>query len=315
MDEKNLQEISFTLPGLIGRGISAPTMIENLHFVQESKRLAASHDWLYHCTTSDALINMIKSKEMWLSNLKVVNDQEEVGRIDLPEYEKRYFVACFSYSPDVPPEHWDEYGNRTNGVLWAVKRSYFQHALFLLDAENKHMEPDIFHVYNDMQEATKHCVKLQNTQNRLSNPYYMFGFGFYQVIYDDNLKRTISGDSVIHLDGVDIPGRSVSPDIPGIVKSTHGLCQRFGREAYEKDWTTEKEVRLKVSVQQLSEEKNGNAIHDGMIHDLWFKRAAVPFANDAFQSIRIRFSPDFDEPEEFKRQLSALLPNTTIEIF
>lgn len=315
MVENNLEEVSFTLPGLVGRGISAPTMMDNIRFVEESKRKAATHDWLYHCTTAEAFFSMIKSREMWLSNLKLVNDQEEVGRIDLPEYEKRYFVGCFTYDPDIPAEHWDEYGKRADGILWAVKRSYFKHEVYLMSSDNKHMESDLFQVHTNMEAAFKHSYELQQTKNKLSNPYYMLGYGFYQVVYDDELKKTIHGDSVMHLDGGDVKGSSVSPDIPGIIKSTHGLCQRFGREPYEKDWTTEKEVRLKVSVQQLSEEKNGNEQHDGMIQNIWFRKVAVPFANDAFQKVRIRLSPDFDDQEAFMNRLRQELPDSEIEVF
>ena len=315
MAKDNLQKVSFTLPGVIGRGISAPTMMDNIHFVEESKQKAATHEWLYHCTTANALLSILNNREIWLSNLKVVNDQEEVEKIDLPEYEKRFFVGCFTYDPNIPDEHWDEYGTDKNGILWAVKSSFFKREVYLLDGQNKHMEGDLFRVHTDMHTAIQYCIEIQNNQNRLLNPYYMFGFGLYQIIYDDELKKTIHGDAVMHLAGGDVLGCSVSPDIPGIIKSTHGLCQRPGRESYRKDWTTEKEVRLKVSVQQLEEDINGNKEHDKMIHKFWFKRAAVPLSENALHCIKIRFSPNFDDKKAFLDELHSNFPDSKIKVF
>ena len=57
-------EISFTLPGLQGPGISAQGMMDNIDFVAKSKGLAITHKWMYHCTNADAFISMIQSKEM-----------------------------------------------------------------------------------------------------------------------------------------------------------------------------------------------------------------------------------------------------------
>ncbi len=63
-------------------------------------------------------------------------------------------------------------------------------------------------------------------------------------------------------------GRSLTPSVAGIVKPTKGMCQRWEKEPYEKDWSTEKEVRLKVGIQQLDIFKNG--------HDLKKIQALLP---------------------------------------
>ena len=69
--------------------------LNNLNFIRESKRLAEEHEWLYHCTTDVALISILKNKELWLSNLKLVNDAEEADRVDVPEYERTYLYMLF----------------------------------------------------------------------------------------------------------------------------------------------------------------------------------------------------------------------------
>ena len=64
---------------IIGSKISAADALNNLEFVRKSKDEAKKYEWLYHCTSVEALISVIENREMWLSNLKVVNDKEEVA--------------------------------------------------------------------------------------------------------------------------------------------------------------------------------------------------------------------------------------------
>ncbi len=73
---------------LEGQTISVGNAIDNKKFADESKRLAEKHEWLFHCTSDVALLSIIQNREFWLSNLKLVNDKEEVGRVDVPEYER-----------------------------------------------------------------------------------------------------------------------------------------------------------------------------------------------------------------------------------
>lgn len=312
VENKNMEKKTFTIADLLNGGLIGKTMKENLEFVEESKRLAATHDWLYHCTDADKLISILESKEMWMSNLKNVNDHEEAGRIDVPEYENKYFVACFTYDPNVPPEHWNEYG-KNNGLIWAVQRTYFKKQIILLDKENKHLDDDQFRVFPDINKAFTHCIEMQRCNKLYLYPYYMFGFGFYQIVYDDELKKNIAGESQICMGKTNIRGRSLNPDIPGIIKATRGICQRDGEAPYVKDWTSEKEVRLKVSIHQVYEDKNGNEDHDRYINSMWFNRVAVPFTEEAFKTIRIKFSPYFVGKEDFIDRLHNLLPKANVE--
>lgn len=82
---------------LIGAKVESKELIENNKLIFESKDAAKKHEWLYQCTTIDSLKNILKSREIWLSNLKSVNDFEEVKRITIPEFERSFFVACFTY--------------------------------------------------------------------------------------------------------------------------------------------------------------------------------------------------------------------------
>ena len=93
------------------------------------------------------------------------------------------------------------------------------------------------------------------------------------------------------------------------------MCQRNGKETYEKDWTTEKEVRLKVGIQQLDINVNGNEEHDGMImQGAFFPKIVIPISEDAFDEIKIKFSPEFENKDEFLNELREIIPHSKFEI-
>lgn len=299
---------------LEGKTISVGNAVDNLHFIQESKELAQSHEWLYHCTTAPALKSILMNKEFWLSNLQLVNDKEEAERIDVPEYEKTYYVCSFSYDSEIPDEHWEEYGNSKDGVLIAVKPKWFLRNAIFMCSTNQKCTDGFSCIMKNYNQALEYKIEQQKDRCR-TNPFYINSFGFYQVIYDDKLKKDIHGEAEMEIDGVKMPGRSLSPEVAGIIKSTHGMCQRNGKETYEKDWTTEKEVRLKVGIQQLDISANGNEEHDEMIMQrAVFPKIAVPISEDAFDEIKIKFSPEFENKDEFLNKLREIMPHSKFEI-
>ena len=119
----------------------------------------------------------------------------------------------------------------------------------------------------------------------------------------------------MEIKGTVIPGRTLTPGIAGIIKSTKGMCQRWGKEPYMKDWTSEKEVRLKVGIQQFDIFKNGYEIHDGMIvQNGFFPKVAVPVSEKAFDVIKIKFSPEFKNQDEYLEKLRSIVPDSTIKV-
>ena len=124
--------------------------------------------------------------------------------------------------------------------------------------------------------------------------------------HDDEMKKTVSNDCNWIVDGVKLPGKSITASVAGIIKSTHGICHRYGKEDYDKDWTQEKEIRLKVGVNTL----NKTIQEEG----LYFRQLAVPLSEDAFLELPLKFSPDMAEASK-KRYLAALrmkLPTSNI---
>ena len=123
---------------LEGKVISTDNMVENLQFIRKSKELAKKHEWLYHCATACALKSILGNREFWLSNLRCVNDEEEAERVDVQEYEDKYYVCCFTYDSKIPDVHWKEYGSESEGVLIGIKTSWFlRKAIFMCSDNSK----------------------------------------------------------------------------------------------------------------------------------------------------------------------------------
>lgn len=95
--------------------------------------------------------------------------------------------------------------------------------------------------------------------------------------------------------------------MPGIIKSTHGLCRRPNAETYDKDWTSEKEVRLKAGIMSN---------HELLPKDLMFPYMAVKLNEQAFDTLKIRFSPLMSEEKQKENleELKKIAPYACIQI-
>ena len=99
---------------------------------------AEKHENLYHVTTILALKSIIKNNEIWLSNLSNVNDMEEKARIDWKEYLDSTYVSCTTFDKGLSPHHWEEYGNRDDGVTIGLKNGKFwENEIVFLDENNE----------------------------------------------------------------------------------------------------------------------------------------------------------------------------------
>lgn len=311
-NQKEIKALGVLAKSLEGKVISADSAIENLHFIRESKELAQTHDWLYHCTTASALKSILRNREFWLSNLKCVNDDEEAERIDVPEYENKYYVCCFTYDPWISDEHWEEYGSESGGVLIGIKTKWFLRKAIFMCGDNSKNDDKFTKIAPNYDEALS-IKSTEQQKGRVTNPFYISSFDFYQIKYDDELVKNISG--IGYIGGNETQGRTLTPEIAGIIKSTHGMCKRQGKEAHDKDWTTEKEVRLKVGIQQLEIFTNGHEIHDGMImKTIFFPKIAVPVSDEAFDVLKISFAPQFRDRKGFLEEMRQLLPESVIEV-
>lgn len=314
MDVNTGNNILNFIKRLEGKTISVGDALENLKFIEESRRMAGKYEWIFHCTTDTALLSILENNELWLSNLKLVNDKEEVARVDVPEYENTYYVSCFTYDSDIPKEHWEEYGNIENGVLIGIKPEWVKRNAIFMCGNNKKCESEFNKIFEN-EYAALNYKKEQQQKGRLINPFYINEFDFYQVVYDDNLIKNIKDNSSMEIDGQVFHGQSLTPAVAGIVKSTRGICQRWGQEPYEKDWTTEKEVRLKVGIQQFDIFLNGHEIHDNLImKKVFFPKIAMELTEKAFEELKIKFSPGFKDRESYLKKVEDILPGRKIEV-
>ena len=311
MDEKYLTKVWELANKFVGKTIHAEHDFDARQFAEQSRQNAASHEWLYHCTDTAGLIGILRLKEFWLTNLQKVNDAEEAERIDAPSYEKSYYVCCFSYDPDIPMEHWKEYGAMDDGVVIGVKRNWFsQNPVFMTTSHQKCYDEKM-RICQSEHEALDLKIQKEANGYRGYNPYHIFDFGFYQIVYDDELKKTMLGECTIDWDGTSIVGQSITPSLPGIIKSREGWCKRPGKEKYWKVWENEKEVRLKAGIHRLS---NSMSSETKTEPDIYFKQVAIPLFDEAFEIIRIAFSPNYANRDKLLAEIKKLYPNSVIEV-
>ena len=264
-----------------------------MELAQKSRQAAAKYEWLYHCTTKDAFINMIKTHEMWLSNLKIVNDKEEANRIDLKRLQNKFYIGSFTYDFIISDEHWDEYGASENGILIGFKPEWFKlEPVFMLGDNTK----DMYHpIYPEITLAP---------QSSIASVWSVRDSGFYKIVYNDDLMIKLQTEGWIDSCPEDVI-KVVIPNVAGIVKRTHGLCERTGKKPYIKSWKDEKEVRLKIYVDRIC---GDTAMDSG-----FFPKMAIPLNDKAFERVRLKFSPNFIGKEELVQKVEELLPDSQIE--
>lgn len=288
---------------LEGSTLSVP----NNNILTKSKQEAKQYEKLYHCTKADGLLSIIKKREFWLNSLKCVNDKDEKKRIDVSKFENSYYVACFTYENQISSEHWTEYGDYDNGVLFSIKKEWFLKDIVFMSSDNQKIDNENCKIYISSKIALDEKIKAQKNGNRL-NPFSLFDFDFYKIIYNDELICNIENEDTVDIHGEAYPAIVQNPTIVGIIKKTNGICERSGQKPYPKDWTTEKEVRLKIGIWQ-------GAYVDKKL-DYLFPKIAVKLSPDAFDAFDIRFSPNFDDKKKntYLEELHTLLPDSEINV-
>lgn len=278
--KEELQALWQSVKALEGTEVSAPEMKLSLDLINNSKGLARTHQWLYHCTNDAAIRSIIQNRELWLSSLKWVNDKEEVTRIDVPQYETSFYVACFTYENNVSLAHWEEYGNLADGVLIGIQPTWLKRKAVFMLGNNQKDTNEHFHIFNTREDALQAKIKEQTENQQIINPYFIFDFGLYQIIYDDVLKRNISGLGEWVIDGESYPGRTMAPQVAGIIKNKTGVCY-CPRGPHEKDWCDEKEVRLKMGIEYFGSMDAGDTCSRP-----YFPKVCVPLTENAFDIVR-----------------------------
>lgn len=292
---------------------SSSVLNETLKIGADSRKEAKCHPELFHCTSADILLNIVKNREFWLSSLECVNDKEEANRITIKQYEQCCYIASFTFDDNITPELWNEYGKGDNGVLFSIfQHDFNRDAKFITDINN-HVVTDI-KIYSDpnscISEYSKYCVNLANF-----NPppiQAIYNFDFYKIRYDNDL--VIDMQSKIELaflnktvaTNISLFGDAIDPNIIGIIKKKIGICNRDGHSLHELNWENENEIRLKLLIlaYPIFEERR-----------VYTNRIAVSLSPNAFSYLKIRFSPKFTltGKKDFLNKLKLLLPKSEIE--
>ena len=262
----------------------------SLDFAQKSREAAEKYEWIYHCTREEDALKIIRTRKMWLSNLRDVNDKEEKEKIDLKEYRDKFFVACFTYDYNIPTTHWNEYATQTDGVLIGFKQDWFDYKpTFLLEDKTEDHKNKIY------------GIRTLRPVDEYTTVWSLQSKGFYKVVYDDTLVKKLLSDS-----GTDCTIKI--PDVAGIIKKTHGKCIRPGQKPYDKNWEEEKEIRLKLYIDRICKNEELNKCD--------YSKISVTLNKKAFQEIVLKFSPEFPQKEKqkFLSEISGLLPKSSLKI-
>lgn len=101
-----------------------------------------------------------------------MNDKEEAERIDVSEYEDKYYICCFTYAPQVPDDHWEEYGNESDGVLIGIKTNWFLRKAIFMCSDNTKCNGEFETIVNSYDDALKVIIPEQK-KGRVINPFYI----------------------------------------------------------------------------------------------------------------------------------------------
>lgn len=200
----------------------------------------------------------------------------------------------------------NEYGKSKECILFGLKQAWFEKKLTFLNEDHTKCNDKCFSIYNTFEDALRFQENEIKKGTRTGAPYFIIDYGFYKIIYDDNLKKNIESEAVWIVDGNNVSGTRITPSVAGIIKSTHGTCYRDGKEPYEKDWTSEKEVRLKVGVTT----NNAQIVNRG----IYFQKMAIKLSKDAFSELPIKFGPNISCENKMQSILKIrnLLPVSNI---
>lgn len=245
---------------------------------------AERNENLYHCTTVDGLLGILKSRTIWLSSLSApsLNDPEEVKRIENPEYRDKVFVACFTKNKYPSLDHWDEYGFSNNGIIFRFSKEWVTGEFSVVDEEWKHIE-----LKNDFDGYL--------AKTKMDNQLFVSYTNYYAVRYDNNIIKQ----------HVDLPQRGafLHLEAMGLVKPKKGKSSRTHKM---RNWEEEEEIRYRTIIGSFPFNEK-----------IYFYKIAAELTDDAFSTLEMCFSPLFpeDKKAEVFDKLRSVNPNMEIKCF
>lgn len=260
--------------------------LKRLEYVENQMKKAEQHEKLYHATKVESLISIIKNKELWLSNLNNVNDTQERKNIDFKEYRNSTYVACFSYSEELAPHHWEEYGGEADGVLIGIKNHEFWTSdIVFLNSQNGLVEGEDNIIFKNIDDG---ILKAK-----------AFFINSMKLVEIDYLPSGYSKDRY-HIAEIQEGGQYIIPALTAIQKDATG----WSIKGKKRNWYLENEVRLVVVLQKK----------DTQNQLFYYPKIRVKLKDSFFKDVVIKFSPKMNQRKkyEYRKQLEDLLGKNNI---
>jgi len=99
---------------------------------EKSKKLALSHEKLYHYTNFEALEKILTNMTLRATRLDLVDDETENQRID-EFWKEKLFVVCFTHDEANEQKFWDNYTTDNQGVRLEFEPKTLQNLMVYLD--------------------------------------------------------------------------------------------------------------------------------------------------------------------------------------
>ena len=191
---------------------------------------------LYHYTTVESLALILNNKTMRFSSLENVDDLEEVEALDLKDYGKYWFIACYTQNEDEEIPIWNMYSGNGSGI-----RIRFEANIF--DDLNKQKDDVSDEINKEFKDREKYDVEFEN------KPYNVDYTIVEEKICSKILKEEIcyivdeNGNHLVDENENHIVAEMQTKDFSCI-----GVCKRAC-------WNFQKEVRYRLHIEPKNNEQ------------------------------------------------------------
>ncbi len=222
-------------------------------------------DYLYHYTTIESLALILNYKTMRFSSLETVDDLEEVEALDLKDYGKYWFIACYTKTKNEQIPIWNMYSKNGSGV-----RIRFDNNLFD-NLENQ--TSAICYINKELDDIAKYDIEFEN------KPYNVDYTTIEKKIRSKILKEEKSPivdenmDYIVDENGDRIIVIEETKDFSCI-----GVCKRTC-------WNFQKEVRYRLHIEPKDNQKLYN--QQERLPDLPIKYFDMPIKESILNNIVI----------------------------
>lgn len=191
----------------------------DIEIYEEMKKMADENQKLYHCTTIEAFLSIVKNMEFWAFPLSVMNDEDEQYRLVKNEYDDKVFIISFSYKIFGNEDEWAEYSKdkKDNALIFSVKQGWFSEEMYCVEDESK--------------------ILINNTETNLARKRDLVVNDFIGVYYDDIYEAEPKFSNEMFIFN--------KPRLAGFIKKKSGVSSV---SKCKKSWSEEFEIRKRIVI-------------------------------------------------------------------